>query len=168
MRWIIEKAREFQKNIYLCFTDYAKTLGCADHDKLWKALRKMGIPDHLTCLLRNLYSGQEATVRTLYGTPDWFKMEKGVRQGCLLSPCLFNLYAEHIIRNAGLDVTSWNQDRRKKHQQPQICRWYHSNGRKWKGIEELLVEGEGGEWRSRLKTTYIKNTKIMASSPITS
>ena len=91
------------KNIYLCFIDYAKTFDCVDHDKVWKALREMGIPDHLTCLLRNLYAGQEATVRTLYGTIDWFNIEKGVQQCCLLSPCLFNLYTEHIMRNAGLD-----------------------------------------------------------------
>ena len=103
IHWIIEKAREFQKNIYLCFIDYGKAFHSVDHDKLWKALREMGIPDHLTCLLRNLYVGQEATVRTLYGTTDWFKIEKGVQQGCLLSPCLFNLYTEHIMRNARLD-----------------------------------------------------------------
>ena len=101
--WIIEKAREFQKNIYLYFIDCAKAFDYVDHDKLWKALREMGIPDHLTCLLRNLYAGQEATVRTLYRTTDWFKIEKGVRQDCLLSPCLLNAYAEHIMRNAGLD-----------------------------------------------------------------
>ena len=100
--WIIEKVREFQKNIYLCFIDYTKAFDCVDHDKLWKALREMEIPDHLTCLLRNLYVGQEATVRTLYGTSDWFKIEKGVRQGCLLSPCLFNLCTEHITRYARL------------------------------------------------------------------
>ena len=100
--WIIEKARGFQKNIYLCFTDYAKSFYHVDHDNLWKTLRGMGIPDNLTCLLRNTYVGQEATVRTLYGTTDWFKIGKGVQQGCLLSPCLFNLYTEHIMRNAGL------------------------------------------------------------------
>ena len=88
--WVIEKTREFQKSIYLCFVNSAKAFACVDHDKLWKAL-EMGIPDHLTCLLRNLYEGQEATVRTLCGTTDWFKIEKGVRQGCLLSPRLFNL-----------------------------------------------------------------------------
>ena len=103
IHWIRDKAREFQKNIYLCFIDYAKAFDYVDHDKLWKALREMGIPDHLTCLLRNLYVGQEATVRTVYGTTDWFKIEKGVRQGCLLSLCLFNVYTEHIMRNAGLD-----------------------------------------------------------------
>ena len=98
--WIIGKAREFQKNIYLCFTDYAKSYDCVDHSKLWKALKEKWIPDHHTCLLSNLYVGQEATVRALYGTTDWFKIEKG---GYLLSPCLFNLYAEHILRNARLD-----------------------------------------------------------------
>ena len=101
--WIMEKAREFQKNIYFCFIDYAKAFDCVDHKKLRKILKEMGIPDHLTCLLRNLYAGQEATVRTGHGTTDWFQIGKGVRQGCILSPCLFNLYAEYIMRNAGLD-----------------------------------------------------------------
>ena len=96
------KSREFQKNIYFCFTDYAKDFDCVDHNKLWEILQEMGIPDHLTCLLRNLYAGQEATVRTGHGT-DWFKIRKGVHQGCILSPCLFNLYAEYIMRNARLD-----------------------------------------------------------------
>ena len=103
IRWIIEKAREFQKNIYFCFTDYAKAFDCVDHNKLWKILQEMGIPDHLTCLLRNLYAGQEATVRTGHGTMDWFKIGKGVCQGCILSPCLFNFYEECILRKAGLD-----------------------------------------------------------------
>ena len=101
--WIIEKAREFQKNICLCFTDYAKTFDCVDHNKLWKILQEMGILHHLTCLLRNLYAGQEATVRTGHGTTDWFQIGKGVQQGCTLSPCLFNLHAEYIMQNAGLD-----------------------------------------------------------------
>ena len=100
--WITEKAREFQKNIYLCFIYYAKALDCMDHNKMWKALKELGIPDQLTCLLRNLYVGQETTVRTLYGTTDWFRIDKGVVQGCLLSRCLFNLYTEHIMRNARL------------------------------------------------------------------
>ena len=97
IRWIIEKAREFQKNIYFCFTGYAKTFDSVDHNKLWKILKEMGIPDHLTCLLRNLYAGQEATVRTEHGTVDWFQIGKGVRQGCILSPGLFYLYAEYIM-----------------------------------------------------------------------
>ena len=99
----MEKAREFQKNIYICFTDYAKPFDCVDHNKLWKILREMGITDHLTCLLRNLYAGQEATVRTGHGTTDWFQIRKGVQQGCILSPCLLNFYAEYIMRNAGLE-----------------------------------------------------------------
>ena len=101
--WIMEKAREFQKNIYFCFFYYAKAFDCVDHNKLWKILKEMGIPDHLTCLLRNLYAGQEATVRTGRGTTDWFKIGKGVCQACILSPCLFNLYTEYIMRNAGLE-----------------------------------------------------------------
>ena len=101
--WIIEKARQFQKNIYFCFIDYAKAFDHVDHNKLWKILKEMGIPDHLTCLFRNLYAGQEATVRTGHGTTDWFQIGKGVRQGCILSPCLFNLYAEYIMQNSGLD-----------------------------------------------------------------
>ena len=103
IHWIIKKTREFQKNIYFCFIDYAKAFDCVDHNELWKILKEMGIPDHLTCLLRNLYAGQEATVRTKHGTSDWFRKGKGVRQGCILSPCLFNLYTEYIKRNAGLD-----------------------------------------------------------------
>ena len=101
--WIIKKTREFQKNIYFCFIDYAKAFDCVDHNKLWKIMKEMGIPDHLTRLLRNLYAGQEATVRTGHGTTDCFQIGKGVRQGCILSPCLLNLYAEYIMRNAGLD-----------------------------------------------------------------
>ena len=100
--WIIKKAREFQKNIYFCFTKYAKALDSVDHNKLWKILQEMGIPYHLTCLLRNLYASQEATVRTEHGT-DWFQIGKGGRQGCILLLCLFNLRAEYIMRNAGLD-----------------------------------------------------------------
>ena len=99
----MEKAREFQKNIYFCFIDYAKALDCVDHSKLWKILQEKGTPDYRTHLLRNLYAGQEATVRTGHGTTDWFQIGKGVRQSCILSPCLFNLYADYIVRNAGLD-----------------------------------------------------------------
>ena len=101
--WIIKKAREFQKNIYFCFADYTKAFDCVDHNKLWKILKEMGIPDHLTCLLRNLYANQEATVRTGHGTTDWFKIGKGVHQGCILSPGLFNLHAEYIMKDARLD-----------------------------------------------------------------
>ena len=95
--WITEKAREFQKTIYFCSIDCAKAFDCVDHNKLWKILQEMGTPDHLTCFLQNLYAGQEATVRTGHGTTDWLQIGKGVRQGCILSPCLFNLYAEYII-----------------------------------------------------------------------
>ena len=102
IHWIIEKAREFQKNIYFCFIEYAKAFDCVDHNKLWKILKKMGIPDHLTCLLRNLYGSQEATVRSGHGT-DWFQIGNGIRKGYILLPCLFNLYAEYIMRNAGLE-----------------------------------------------------------------
>ena len=111
IHWIIKKAGEFQKNIYFCIFDYAKAFDCViviafdcvDHSKLWNILKEMGIPDHLSCLLRNLYAGQEATVRTGHGTTDWFQVGKGVYQGCILSPCLFNLYAEYFMRNAGLE-----------------------------------------------------------------
>ena len=103
IRWIMEKAREFQKNIYFCFIDYAKAFDCVDHNKLWKILKELRIPVHLTCLLRNLYAVQEATVRTGHGTTDWFQIGKGVHQACILSPCLFNIYVEYIKRNAWLE-----------------------------------------------------------------
>ena len=103
IHWIIQKAREFQKNIYFCFIDYAKAFDCVDHHKRWKILQEMGIPDHLTCLLRNLYTSQEATLITGHGTTDWFQIGKGGHQCCILSPCLFNLYTECIMRNAGLE-----------------------------------------------------------------
>ena len=103
IHWIIKKAREFRKNIYFFFIDYAKAFDCVDHNKLWKVIKEMRIPDHLTCLLRNLYAGQEARVRTRHEKRDWFQIRKGVHQGCILSPCLFNLYAEYIMQNVGLD-----------------------------------------------------------------
>ena len=103
IHWTINKAREFQKNIYFCFTDYAKAFDGVDHNKLWEILKEIGIPNHLTCLFRNLYAGQEATVRTGHGTTDWSHIGKAVHQGCILSPCLFNLYAEYIMRNTGLE-----------------------------------------------------------------
>ena len=103
IHWIMEKAREFQKNIYFCFIDYAKAFDCVGHNKLWKILKEMGIPDQLTCLLRNLIAGQEATVRTGHGTTDWFQIGKGVCQGSMLSPYILNFYAEYIIRNAVLE-----------------------------------------------------------------
>ena len=144
--WIIEKAREFQKNIYFCFIDYAKAFDCVVHNKLWKTPKEMGIPDHLTCLLRNLYTGREAIVRTRHGTTDWFQTGKGVHQGCILSPCLFNLYAEYIMWNAGLDESQAGIKTAGRHiKKPQICRWYHPNGRKWRGTKDPLEEGENRE-----------------------
>ena len=103
IHWIIEKARKFKESIYFCFIDYTKAFECVNQKKLWNSLKEMGIPNHLTCLLRNLYAGQEATVRTGHGTTDWFQIGKGVFQGCILSPCLFNFYAEYIMRNVGLE-----------------------------------------------------------------
>ena len=103
IRWIIQKTREFQKNIYFCFIDYAKIFDCVDHNKPWKILKETGVPVHLTCFLRNLYAGQDTTVRTWLGTTDWFQIGKGVHQGCIFSPCLFNLYTDYIMRNAGLE-----------------------------------------------------------------
>ena len=111
-----KKGTEFQKNIYFCFIDYAKAFDCVDDDKLWKILKETGIPDHLTCLQRNLCADQEATVRTGHGTTDWFQIGKGVCQGCILSLCLFNLYAEYIMRNAGLDEAQAGIDCREKYQ----------------------------------------------------
>ena len=124
IRWIIKKAKEFQKNIYFAFIDYAKAFDCVDHNKLWKILQEMEIPNHLTCLLRNLYAGQEATVRTGRGTTGWFQIGKGVRQGCMLSPYLFNFYAECIMRNAGLEETQTGIKiaGRNINQSPQMCR----------------------------------------------
>ena len=103
IHWIMEKAREFHKNIYFCFIDCAKSVDCVDHSKLWKILKEIRIPDHLTCLMKNMYADQEATVRTGHGTTDWFQIGKGVREGCILSSSLFNLYAGYIVRNAALD-----------------------------------------------------------------
>ena len=168
IRWIIEKAREFQQNIYFCFIDYAKGFNCVDHKKLWKILKEMGIPDHLTCLLRNLYACQEATVRTGYGTTDWFQIGKGVRQGCILSPCLFNFYAEYIMRNAGQDEGQAGI---------KIAR-RNINNLRYADDTTLMAESEE-ELKSLLRRVKeesekvglklnIQKTKIMASGPITS
>ena len=105
IRWIMEKAREFQKNIYFCFIDYANAFDCVDHNKLWKLLKEMGILDYLACLFRTRYAVQESTVRTGHGTTDWFQIGKGARQGCILPPCLFILYAEYTMKNGGLEET---------------------------------------------------------------
>ena len=157
IHWIIEKAREFQKNIFLCSTDYAEALDCVDHNKLWKILKEMGISDHLTWLLRNLYAGQEATVRTGHGTIDWFQIGKGVWQGCILSPCLLNLYAEYITQNAGLHES---QARRK------IAR-INSNNLRYADNTTIMAESKEelksllmkvrGEWKCWLKTQHSEN-----------
>ena len=176
--WIIEKAREFQKNIYFCFIDYAKTFNCVDHNKLWKVLKEMGIPDHLTCLLRNLYAGQEATVRTGHGTTDCIsgtaeisiqsiQIGKGVCQGCILSPCLFNLYAEYIMRNTGLE----------KAQAGIKISGRNISNLRYADVTTLMAEIEE-ELKSLLMKVKEKSekvglklnihkTKIMASGPIT-
>ena len=166
--WIIKKAREFQKNIYFCFIDYAKAFDCVDHNKLWKILKEMGIPDNLTCLLRNLYAGQEATVRTGHGTTDWFQIGKGVCQGCILSPCLFHLYAEYIMRNAGLEeaqagikIAGRNINN---------LRYAEDTTLKAENEEELqslLMKVKDESEKVGLKLN-IQKTKIMASGPITS
>ena len=166
--WIIEKAKEFQKNIYFCFIDYAKAFDCVDHDQLWKILKVMGIPDCLTYLLRNLYAGQEATVRTGHRTTDWFQIGKGVCQGCILSPCLFNLYAEYIMRNTGLDEAQAEIN---------IARRNINNLRdaddttlmaeSEEELKSLLMKVKEESEKVGLKLN-IQKTKIMASSPITS
>ena len=164
----MEKAREFQKNTYVCFTDYAKAFDCVDHNKLWKILREMGIPDHLTCLLRNLYAGQEAAVRTGHGTTDWFQIGKGVCQGCILSPCLFNLYAEYIVRNARLDEARAGikiAGRNINH-----LRYADDTSLMAESEEELkslLMKVEVESEKVGLKLN-IQKTKIMASGSITS
>ena len=168
IRWIIKKVREFQKNIYFCFIDYAKAFDCVGHNKLWKIQKEMGIPDHLTYLLRNLYAGQKATVRTRHGTTDWFQIGKGVRQVCILSLCLFNLCAEYIMRNAGLDEA----------QAGIKIAGRNINNLRYAGNTTLMAESEE-ELKSLLKKVEeksekvclklnIQRSKIMASSPITS
>ena len=164
----MEKAREFQKNFCFCFIDYAKAFDCVDHKKLWKILKEMGIQDHLTCLLRNLYAGQETTVRTGHVTTDWFQIGKGVRQGCILSPCLFNFYAEYVMRNAGL-----------KEAQARIkIAGRNINNLRYTDDTTLMAESEE-ELKSLLMKVKeesekvglklnIKKIKIMASGPITS
>jgi len=166
--WIIEKAQEFQKNTYFCFIDYTKDFDSVDHNKLRKILKEMGIPDYPTCLLRNLYAGQEATVRTGHGTIDWFQIGKGVRQGCILSPCLFNLYAEYIMRNAGLDEAQAGIKISRR----------NINNLRYADDTTLMAESEE-ELKSFLMKVKeesekvglklnIQKTKIMASGPITS
>ena len=164
----MELAREFQKNIYFCFTDYAKAFDCADHNKLWKILKEMGIPDHLTWLLRNLYAGQEATVRTGHGTTDWFQIGKGVLQGCILSPCLFNLYAEYIMRNpelnegqAGIKIARRNINNLRYADDTTLMAESEEE------LKSLLMKMKEESEKVGLKLN-IQKTKIMASGPITS
>ena len=168
IHWIIEKAREFQKSIYFCFIDYANAFDCVNHNKVWKVLKEMEIPDHLTCLLRNLYAGQEATVRTGHGTTDWVQIGRGVPQGSILSPSLFNLYAEYIMRNAGLKEAQAGI---------KIAR-RNINNLRYADDTTLMAESEE-ELTSLLMNVKeetekigiklnIQKTKILASSPITS
>ena len=168
IRGITEKAREFQKNIYYCFIDYAKDFDCVDHNRLWKILQEMRIQDHLTCLLRNLYAGQEATVRTGHGTTGWFQIGKGVRQGCILSPCLFNLYAEYIMQKhqAGWS-TSWNQDCQEKYQYLRYVDDTTLMAESEEELKSLLMKVKEETEKVGLKLS-VQKTKIMASSPITS
>ena len=161
-----KKAREFQKNIHFCFIDYTKAFDCVDHNKLWKILQEMGIPDHLTCLLGNLYAGQEATVRTGHGTTDWFQIGKGVRQGHILVPCLFNLYAEYIMRNAGLDEAQ--AEIKIAGRNINNLRYADDTTLMTESEEELkslLMREESEKVDLKLK---IQKTKITASGPITS
>ena len=167
IHWIIEKAREFQKNIYFCFIDHIKVFDCMDHNKLWKILQEMGISDHLTCLLRYLYAGQEATVRTGHGTTDWFQIGKGVHQGCILSPCLFNLFSDYTMRNAGLGEAQTGIK----------IAWRNINNLRYADDTTLMAESE--QLKSLLMKVKeesekvglklnIRKTKIIASGPITS
>ena len=165
---IIKKAREFQKNIYFSFIYYAKAFDCVDHNKLWKILKEVRIPDHLTCLLRHLYAGQEATVRTGYGTRDWFQIGKGVRQGCVLSPCLFNLYADYIMSNAGLEEAQGGI--KTEGRNVNNIRYADDTTLMAESEEELkslLMKVKEENEKVGLKLN-IQKTKIMASGPITS
>uniref|UniRef100_A0A8B9YZP6 RNA-directed DNA polymerase n=1 Tax=Bos mutus grunniens TaxID=30521 RepID=A0A8B9YZP6_BOSMU len=164
----MEKAREFQKNIYFCFIDYAKAFDCVDHNIVWKILKEMGIPDHLICLLRNLYAGQDATVRTGHGTTDWFQIGKGVRQGCILSPCLFNLYAEYIMRNAGLEETQAGiKTARRNINNLRYADDTTLMAESEEDLKSLLMKVKVESEKVGLKLN-IQTTKIMASGPTTS
>ena len=168
IRWIIKKAREFQKNIYFCFIDYAKSFDCVDPNKLWKILKEMGIPDHLNCFLRNLCTSQEATVRTGHGTADWFQIGKGVHQGCILSPCLFNFYAEYIMRNtvleeaqAGIKIARRNINNLRYADDPTLMAESEEE------LKSLLMKVKEESEKVDLKLN-IQKTNIMASGLITS
>ena len=167
-RWIVEKAREFQKNIYFCFIDYTKVFDCMDHNKLWKILEEMGIPDHVTCLLRNLYAGQEGTIRTVHGTMDWFQIGKGVCQFCILSPYLFNLYAEYIMRNASLDEAEAGiKISRRNINNLRYADDTTLMAESEEELKNLLMKVKEESEKAGLKLN-IQKTKIMASGPITS
>ena len=162
------KKQGFQKNIYFCFIDYAKAFDCVDHNKLWKILKEMGIPDHLTCLLRHLYAGQEATVRTGHGTTDWFQIRKGVLQGYILSPCLFNLYAEYIMRNAGRDeAQSGIKIARRNINNLRYADDTTLMGESEEELKSFLMKVKEESGKIGLKFN-IQKTKIMSSGPITS
>ena len=166
-RWITKKAREFQKNICLYFTDYAKAFHCVDHNQQCKILQEMGIPDHLTCRFRNLYAGQEATVRTGHGTTDRFQIGKGVRQGCILSPCLFNFYPKYIMRNAGLEQAQAGIKIARRN----ISDFRYADDTtlmaESEELKSLLMKVKEESEKVGLKLN-IQKTKIRASSPITS
>ena len=163
----MEKAREFQKNIYFCFIDYAKAFDCVDHNKLWKILKEMEIPDHLTCLLRNLYAGQEATVRTGHGTTDWFQIGKGVCQGCILSRCLFNLYAEYIMRNSGLKAEAGIKIAGRNINNLRYADNTTLMAENEEELKSLLMKVKEESEKVDVKLN-IQKTKIMATGPITS
>ena len=165
--WVIEKVREFQKNIYFCFIDYAKAFDCVDHNKLWKILKEMGIPDHLTCLLRNLYAGQEATVRTGHGTTDWFQIGKGVLQGCILSSCLFNLYEEYIMRNGLEEAQTGIKIARRNINNLRYADDTILMAESEEELKSLLMKVKEESEKVGLKLN-IQKTKIMASTPVTS
>ena len=167
IHWIIEKAREFQKNIYFCLIDYAKAFDCVDHNKLWKILQEIRIPDHLTCLLRNLYAGQEATVRIGHQTTDWFQIGKGVYQGCILSLCLFNLYTEYIMRNAGLEEVQAGIKLTRRNINNLTYADDTTLMAESEELKSLLMKVKEESEKVGLKLN-IQKTKIMASGPITS
>ena len=168
IHWIIKKAREFQKNIYFCFIDYTKAFDCVDHNKLWKILKEIGIPDHLTCLLRNLYAGQSATVRTGHRTIAWFQIGKGVLQGCILSFCIFNLHVGYVMRNAGLGEAQAGI----KIAERNINNLRYADGPTLKAeseeeLKSLLMKVKEESLRAGLKFN-IQKSKIMVSGPIIS
>ena len=157
-----------EKKIYFCLIDYPKSFDRVDHNKLWNILKEIGIPDHLTFLLRNLYAGQEAAVRTRNGTTNWFQIGEGVREACILSPCLFNLYTEYIMRNTGRDEAQAGiKIARRNINNLRYADDTTLNSRKWRRTKELLDESKRRKWKTSIKL-HIQKTKIMASGAITS